>query len=325
MTARFTVLASGSTGNASLLQSDGLGVLVDFGLGPRVLAARLAARGLTWQNVTSVLLTHTHSDHWNEATLTYLHRLRIPLYCHPAHGDHLVRQSRAFVAHHSAGLVQSYEAGRTLCLGHEVRLWALPISHDAGATFGIRVEGGKSLFGPTWAIGYAADLGCWDAELAAALSDVDLLALEFNHDEQMQITSGRPFILIRRVLSDEGHLSNRQAGDLLRAVLKATGRDTIRHVVPLHLSQQCNRPHLARAEAEAAIGDCGANSTVSLSSAGAPTPTFAIGSDGSKSGYRRGGRNRRSASNATGSPPPLVHARSTRSPDTGNSTPPRVP
>ena len=43
MPLRFTVLASGSAGNASLLQIDGFGLLVDAGLGPRTLAGRLAA------------------------------------------------------------------------------------------------------------------------------------------------------------------------------------------------------------------------------------------------------------------------------------------
>src|SRR5262245_25334810 len=49
MALRFTVLASGSAGNASLVESDGFGLLLDAGLGPRQLAARLAAAGSSWQ------------------------------------------------------------------------------------------------------------------------------------------------------------------------------------------------------------------------------------------------------------------------------------
>jgi glyoxylase-like metal-dependent hydrolase (beta-lactamase superfamily II) len=62
MPLRFTVLASGSGGNASLLEADGFGLLLDAGLGPRQLAGRLAAVGASWQQVHAVLLTHTHSD-----------------------------------------------------------------------------------------------------------------------------------------------------------------------------------------------------------------------------------------------------------------------
>src|SRR5262245_15662592 len=80
MPLQFTVLASGSGGNASLIDADGFGVLLDVGLGPRQLAARLAAAGADWKHVHAVLLTHTHSDHWNETTLNHLLKLKIPLY-----------------------------------------------------------------------------------------------------------------------------------------------------------------------------------------------------------------------------------------------------
>ena len=87
MAARFTALASGSAGNAFLIEADGFGVLLDFGLGPRMLAGRMAARGLSWRNVGVALLTHTHGDHWRETTLVHLGRLSIPLCCHPSHAE----------------------------------------------------------------------------------------------------------------------------------------------------------------------------------------------------------------------------------------------
>src|SRR5947208_378452 len=82
---RFTVLASGSAGNASLLEAGGLGVLIDAGLGPRLLTSRLESVGAGWDNIRVVLLTHTHTDHWKQSTLTHLLRRRIYLYCHPGH------------------------------------------------------------------------------------------------------------------------------------------------------------------------------------------------------------------------------------------------
>src|SRR5205807_6237403 len=68
MSLRFTVLASGSGGNASLVESDGAGVLIDAGLGPRQLAGRFADSGLSWSAVHAVVLTHTHTDHWKDTT-----------------------------------------------------------------------------------------------------------------------------------------------------------------------------------------------------------------------------------------------------------------
>src|SRR5947209_5318536 len=93
---QFTVLASGSGGNASLLEADGFGLLLDVGLGPRQLAGRLAAARASWAKVHAVLLTHTHSDHWNERTLAHLHRHGIPLYCHAGHHEGLRAYSEAF-------------------------------------------------------------------------------------------------------------------------------------------------------------------------------------------------------------------------------------
>jgi phosphoribosyl 1,2-cyclic phosphodiesterase len=187
------------------------------------------------------------------------------------------------LALHAAGLVRTYEAGQPVLLGTSLWTLPLPLSHDGGETFGFRFEGGQSLFGPSWALGYAADLGCWADDLARALAGVDLLAVEFNHDEHLQRTSGRPWVLIERVLGDRGHLSNRQAGDLLRAVLREGRPDVLRHVVPLHLSRDCNRPDLARTAAHAALTAGDAAADIVVSSAFEPSPTLLLGPEANRS------------------------------------------
>jgi hypothetical protein len=88
--------------------------------------------------------------------------------------------------------------------------------------------------------------------MADALADVTLLGLEFNHDEHMQRTSSRPRHLIHRNLGPRGHLSNRQAAGLVRAILKRSRPDRFRHLVLLHMSQHCNAPELAVGAAEEA-------------------------------------------------------------------------
>ena len=84
MTGRFTVLASGSSGNAALLETDGYGLLIDCGLHPRMLSARLREIGVSWERINAVVLTHTHGDHWKEYTLSDLRSRKI-LYAHPDH------------------------------------------------------------------------------------------------------------------------------------------------------------------------------------------------------------------------------------------------
>jgi phosphoribosyl 1,2-cyclic phosphodiesterase len=242
MPARFTVLASGSSGNASLLEADGYGLLIDCGLGPRALAGRLAEAGRSWAAVSAVLLTHTHGDHWNKFTLDHLRALRVPLFAHARHHGHLAR-CEAHDPLRKAGLAREFAADSFEPVpGITVR--PVPVPHDSDPTFAFRIEG------PAWALGFASDLGRATDGLLAALAGVDALAVEYNHDVAMQKASRRPAMLIDRVLGDRGHLSNAQAADLTRTVASGGG---LRAVVQLHLSQECNRPALAAAAGRAAV------------------------------------------------------------------------
>lgn len=248
-----TILASGSSGNATLLEADGFDVLIDVGLGPRQLASRMATIGVSWPRIRGVLLTHTHGDHWNNRVFAHLLRQRIPVWCHREHLEVLRRHCTCFAAMQQAKLLRTYESEVEFALSSLVRCRPLPIPHDSGATFGFRFDGQASLFGGGWSVGYVADLGIWNARLAEALTDVELLALEFNHDVAMQLASGRSQFLIDRVLGDEGHLSNEQAADLLTEVIRRSTPGRLRQLVQLHLSRQCNRPELARHAAHAAL------------------------------------------------------------------------
>lgn len=255
---RYTVLGSGSSGNASLLEVDGQGLLIDAGLGPRTIAGQLQKAGAAWDHVHAVILTHTHNDHWRERTLAQMVSRDIPLYCHLAHASYLRIRSESFTRLENAGLLRTYAAADELLLFGMLRVTPFAICHDGGPTFGFRIERDGDLFERPWALGYATDLGTWDDAIVSHLADVDLLALEFNHDVNMERASGRHPHHIRRVLSDEGHLSNEQAAGLLRAILAACDPRRIRNVVQLHLSRQCNRPSLALAAALQTRDECGA-------------------------------------------------------------------
>ena len=178
-----------------------------------------------------------------------------------------------------------------------MRCRPLPIRHDGGATFGFRLEGTPDLFGQAASIGYVADLGTWDLPLAEGLANVDLLAVEFNHDVAMEYASGRSPALIVRVLGDQGHLSNVQAADFVCAVLQRSEAGRLRHLVQLHLSRDCNRPLLARDTARAALTLLQTNVAVHTAMQDEPLPTLTLGEIGERSRGRRTSRrgNRRAA------------------------------
>lgn len=251
MTIRFHVLASGSSGNACVLDLGGFGVLIDFGLSPRQLAPRMRRCGITWEHIHAVLLTHPHSDHWQPATLTHLAELGLPIYCHSGHLEHLAPASNAIQSLADAKLIRHYRPGEPLKLHAACQCLPVELSHDGAMTCGFRFDGVAA------SVGYLADLGSWSQALAKRMQDVDLLALEFNHDVPMQLQSGRHPTLIRRVIGDHGHLSNEQAADLLTEIIRRSKAGRLRHLVQLHLSRQCNRPEMALDAAERALAKLG--------------------------------------------------------------------
>jgi phosphoribosyl 1,2-cyclic phosphodiesterase len=246
MADRFTVLASGSTGNAALLEVNGFGLLIDCGLHPKTLYSRLREVNTDWGTINAVILTHTHGDHWKDFTLADLRSRRIPLYAHPMQLDQLSQQAPSYEPLRTASLTRPYHENQTLELAPGFRVRPVRVSHDSDPTFGFRFDHVDPK-GIVWSVGYASDLGCASEELIHRFAGVDVLALEYNHDEQLERMSRRPRMLIDRVLGDSGHLSNHQAAQVTTAIASRSGAGFPSHVVQLHLSRECNRPELANA------------------------------------------------------------------------------
>ncbi len=266
MAARITVLGSGSSGNATLVQAEGRGLLIDCGFAPRDLGQRLQSVGLSWANVNAVLLTHTHGDHWNRFTLEHLRRLKLPLIAHALQHDSLSACDE-YLSLKKAALVHDYGAN-PFSLGGILRVQPVEVPHDSAPTFAFRI--GRILpDGRTWSYGHASDLGSVPDELLERFRGVDVLALEFNHCVKLERASRRPRHLVQRVLSDLGHLSNDQAGDVLKAWVEA---GEIQAVIALHLSRECNTPELALTAARAAAPD----SQIHAATQTGPTPTITV-------------------------------------------------
>lgn len=272
MAVRFCVLASGSSGNAAFLDYEGFGVLVDIGLGPRLIATRLATIGKSWNDVHAALLTHTHTDHWKDRTLAQLRALKIPLYCHPRHHEVMGYFGRSFEPLRKAGLLHDYQDGHLFPLRDGLTCLPIQVPHDSDPTFAFRLAGSPGLFGPTWSLGYASDLGMVPPALFTAFLEVQCLALEFNHDEEMERRSGRPRHLIERVLSDRGHLSNRQATEAVCRILEGSETHSLRTLIQLHLSGDCNKPSIALSAAQDGLRELHPKLKIHTAHQDRPTP-----------------------------------------------------
>ena len=73
MPLRIHVLASGSKGNASLVENTttGEGILVDCGICKRDVFARSAEAGFDLKKLKAILITHEHSDHTKGLKVLY--------------------------------------------------------------------------------------------------------------------------------------------------------------------------------------------------------------------------------------------------------------
>jgi glyoxylase-like metal-dependent hydrolase (beta-lactamase superfamily II) len=65
MSLELCILASGSSGNASLLRTPAGCLLIDAGIGPRTLNKRLDGTGCTLADVRGIVLTHLDRDHFS--------------------------------------------------------------------------------------------------------------------------------------------------------------------------------------------------------------------------------------------------------------------
>lgn len=243
--ARLCVLASGSSGNCTVLSlATGL-VLIDAGLSPRRTGKMLAALGLGLDQVSDVIITHLDHDHFHSGWGGALpSRARVRL-----HRRHLGRAAREGMLHHRT---EPFEGPFELA-GAGVVSPAL-LEHDSlgVAAFRMEFDGGGSL-------GFATDVGRPTARLVEHLRGVDVLAIESNYCPKMQAASARPWFLKSRIMGGAGHLSNPQC------VRAAQDIGPARHVVLLHLSRECNRPELA------AEGHAGAGYGLTISSQDSPT------------------------------------------------------
>ena len=256
MPIRFATLASGSKGNCSLVEHAGRFLMIDIGLAPNSLLGRLRKIGVDISAVSEVVLTHTHGDHINDRSLEILAAQGIPLRCHASHASALAAKS-GFAELASRSLVLPYdETPFPTFTGLHVH--PLRVRHGAGRTYGFRITCHDRSREMRTDLGYVADLGCWNDRTAAHFRNCAILAVEFNHDVRMTIESRRHFMVKQRNLSNDGHLSNVQARDLVRAIVSKSDQARPEHLVLLHISEDCNTHEIAIDAARDALGCSGA-------------------------------------------------------------------
>jgi len=239
---RVSILASGSSGNITLLETQSTRLLVDCGLGKRETLARLAAIELSVDRIDGILITHEHADHCHGLP-QMLGLWKAPLYVTEPTMDALHRAFPERLAKRLRGL-ETIQSGQHFSIG-DIDVHAFQIPHDAADPIGFtfRTNGTK--------MALVTDLGYMPQLVKVHLRDADCLLLESNHDLDMLKVGPYPWVVKQRVLSRTGHLSNHAVSEYLADPEGFDAR--ARYLVLAHLSQENNNPDLARLSAEEAL------------------------------------------------------------------------
>jgi phosphoribosyl 1,2-cyclic phosphodiesterase len=233
---RFASLGSGSQGNALVIESGSTRILLDCGFGLADTASRLGRLNLEPSDLAAIVVTHEHDDHiGGVARLARRHGLPIWL----THGT-LIGFESLFADVPEVNIIEGY---RPFSVGG-LLVHPFPVPHDARepAQY-VFSDGVKRL-------GVLTDTGTSTPHIEAMLSQCHALVLECNHDPEMLCASSYPPRVRDRIAGRLGHLDNSTAASLLGRL--DNGR--LQHLVAAHLSQQNNRPQLARVALSAVLG-----------------------------------------------------------------------
>ncbi|MGD9761516.1 MAG: MBL fold metallo-hydrolase [Candidatus Izemoplasmatales bacterium] len=227
---RAIILASGSAANATYLEIGNSKVLIDCGLSYRQLVYRLKEKNKNLDDLNAIFITHEHADHIaGLRVLASKHKMKIVL----SEGTYQSLDKRYLgeIDNDLFVILKAYETVEMF----DFKVLPFATFHDASEPFGYRFfENDKSLV-------YITDTGYFPIKQYDFIRGADGYIIESNHEVEMLLESARPWQLKRRILDDQGHLSNEDSANLLLNL--ATERT--KYIVLAHLSQECNLETLA--------------------------------------------------------------------------------
>jgi phosphoribosyl 1,2-cyclic phosphodiesterase len=236
---RFSILGSGSTGNAMVVANDEVKVLIDAGLSAKKIDQLLRERDVDANELDAILVTHEHADHI-KGLGAVARKFDLPIYANEKTWEELNKQ----IGEIAEDKKRVMDTGMMLELG-SLQIQSYGISHDAAEPVGYCFYDGEQK------LSLATDLGYMSSKVKEQVRDSDVLILESNHDVEMLRMGRYPWNIKRRILSDIGHLSNEAAGEGLSELMN--GR--LKRVYLAHLSRDHNMMDLARLTVENVLAD----------------------------------------------------------------------
>lgn len=235
------VLSSGSKGNCVYINSGNTSILIDNGISFKQLKLRAESVGINLSKLSAMLITHEHSDHIKGVGVLS-RNFDLPVYSPHACYESFIGQIGDI---NYMGENKNYELGFKI---GELDILPFRTPHDSVYSVGYRITGEEG------AVAIATDLGKMTDGVFNHLKGADIVVLESNHDINMLKQGAYPPALKRRILSNNGHLSNDDASD---NICKLCGLGTKKFVLA-HLSEDNNTPQIAFSKTMKALNDMGA-------------------------------------------------------------------
>jgi len=210
--------------------------MVDCGFGLRNACTRLERIGKSPEDLTAIIVTHEHSDHWKGIGALSA-KYNIPVYL--SAGSLKAKQIQSGEA-----LFNCIDSHRDFYVG-DICIKPVPVPHDAREPIQYILSNGKVQ------LGILTDLGHYTPHVVSSYSKCDALLLECNYDDDMLLDGPYPRFLKDRVSGMFGHLSNRQAADLLLAL----DLSRLKTLMIGHISAKNNDVSLIKAAIEPLCGE----------------------------------------------------------------------
>ncbi|SDM41802.1 MBL fold metallo-hydrolase [Sediminibacillus halophilus] len=241
MTLSFSVLASGSTGNAFYIATEKEKILVDAGLSGKEMERLMGEVNIDPYSLTKLLVTHEHSDHIKGLGIM-ARRYQLPIYAN----EKTWKAMEGSIGKIELDQKFVFNMEETKAFG-DLDVESFGVSHDAAEPmfFTFHHEGKK--------VALVTDLGYVSERIKKTVENADAYIFEANHDVSMLQMGRYPWNVKRRILGDSGHVSN---DDCALALSDIIG-DQTKRIYLAHLSKDNNMKELARMSVQNYLNDHG--------------------------------------------------------------------
>ena len=241
---KFISFGSGSSGNCYYLATATDGLFVDIGVGLRTLKKHARDYGISLSTVRRILITHDHADHIKSVG-AFCHDYNVPVYAtEKVHSG--IERNYCVQRKLPKEFKLFLEPGTSVRLG-DFMVTPFLVPHDASENVGYKIEVDGLIFV------IMTDAGSVTEEMKTFIAEANYLVIEANHDVEMLLGGPYPQYLKDRIISPNGHLSNKECGQVLAENMS----EQLKHVWLCHLSEENNHPELARKTVDAILRSYG--------------------------------------------------------------------